>query len=168
MNQGDSKQAEKACAKIDRSKPNCWIGLRRPFQKWDDHTKVKEFVNWSPGEPNNFGQSEDCVEMYSGGDGKWNDVACEAKRYFLCNIERPVQRMKTEKRDQMIIKRIQRHKIKWDLYQDMAKRKKMMKAWYKKMREKKKRIMKQKREEVKRMREVMRKKMFQSQFSRMR
>jgi len=33
------------------------------------------YTNWRPGEPNNFGNIEDSVEMFSSGqNGKWNDL----------------------------------------------------------------------------------------------
>ncbi|KAM9099372.1 low affinity immunoglobulin epsilon Fc receptor isoform X2 [Sarcophilus harrisii] len=56
----------------------CWIGLRDldregEFQ-WMDESPLN-YTNWSPGEPNNQGQGEDCVAMRPF-NGKWNDAYC--------------------------------------------------------------------------------------------
>jgi hypothetical protein len=42
------------------------------------------FENWFPGEPNNFNNVEDCVEIdISLSDGKWNDLDCVSSRIFV-------------------------------------------------------------------------------------
>eukprot|EP01084_Bolivina_argentea_P115535 205444_1 len=152
MNQGDSKQAEKACAKIDRSKPNCWIGLQAPFKKWDDGKKLHEFVNWSPGEPNNRGGKENCAELYSKGDGKWNDLACKAKRFFLCNMETDIQRMDFHERESLVERRLERHQKKWEMYQKVNKQKKYFKNLMRKFRERAKEMAKMQKEKMEKQR----------------
>ena len=44
--------------------------------------------NWLPGQPNNkynkcFGD-EDCVEVKTDPKGKWNDICCGKRRYYVC------------------------------------------------------------------------------------
>uniref|UniRef100_A0A8C5VDP7 Fc epsilon receptor II n=1 Tax=Microcebus murinus TaxID=30608 RepID=A0A8C5VDP7_MICMU len=57
-----------------------WIGLqdldREGQFTWMDGTPM-DYSNWSPGEPNNQAQGEDCVMMR--GSGQWNDAACHSK-----------------------------------------------------------------------------------------
>ncbi|XP_059518198.1 pulmonary surfactant-associated protein D-like [Myotis daubentonii] len=42
------------------------------------------YSNWNPGEPNNDGGKEHCVEMYT--TGKWNDKVCGVKRLVICEF----------------------------------------------------------------------------------
>nr|2GGU_A Chain A, Pulmonary surfactant-associated protein D [Homo sapiens]2GGU_B Chain B, Pulmonary surfactant-associated protein D [Homo sapiens]2GGU_C Chain C, Pulmonary surfactant-associated protein D [Homo sapiens]2GGX_A Chain A, Pulmonary surfactant-associated protein D [Homo sapiens]2GGX_B Chain B, Pulmonary surfactant-associated protein D [Homo sapiens]2GGX_C Chain C, Pulmonary surfactant-associated protein D [Homo sapiens]2ORJ_A Chain A, Pulmonary surfactant-associated protein D [Homo sapie len=42
------------------------------------------YSNWAPGEPNDDGGSEDCVEIFT--NGKWNDRACGEKRLVVCEF----------------------------------------------------------------------------------
>lgn len=54
-----------------------WIGLNdeavEGVFEWYDQSPVT-FTNWAPGEPNNLGGNEDCVQIYP--DGLWNDLPC--------------------------------------------------------------------------------------------
>ncbi|XP_057592592.1 pulmonary surfactant-associated protein D [Hippopotamus amphibius kiboko] len=42
------------------------------------------YSNWAPGEPNNDGGKENCVEIYT--NGKWNDKACGEQRLVICEF----------------------------------------------------------------------------------
>ncbi|XP_004583581.2 pulmonary surfactant-associated protein D [Ochotona princeps] len=42
------------------------------------------YSNWAPGEPNNNGGSENCVEIFS--NGKWNDKVCGEQRLVVCEF----------------------------------------------------------------------------------
>ncbi len=46
------------------------------------------YLNWEPvNEPNNFGGSENCVEMYTSFNfGMWNDASCNAAFRYVCEI----------------------------------------------------------------------------------
>ena len=46
----DNKNAQEACQRLDIMKrKHCWIGLQRPFKKWNSRDDVKQFQNWAPG-----------------------------------------------------------------------------------------------------------------------
>lgn len=60
-----------------------WIGLgdedvEGEFE-WYDQSPYGGYTNWAPGEPNNSGGNEDCVQIYpTGGEaGLWNDEDCD-------------------------------------------------------------------------------------------
>ncbi|XP_029771515.1 pulmonary surfactant-associated protein D isoform X2 [Suricata suricatta] len=42
------------------------------------------YSNWAPGEPNNNGGAENCVEIFT--NGKWNDKACGERRLVVCEF----------------------------------------------------------------------------------
>ncbi|XP_019490120.1 PREDICTED: pulmonary surfactant-associated protein D-like [Hipposideros armiger] len=42
------------------------------------------YSNWGPGEPNNDGNAEHCVEIYT--NGKWNDKNCGEQRLVICEF----------------------------------------------------------------------------------
>ncbi|ELK09490.1 Pulmonary surfactant-associated protein D [Pteropus alecto] len=42
------------------------------------------YSNWAPGEPNNNGGAENCVEIYT--NGKWNDKSCSEQRLVICEF----------------------------------------------------------------------------------
>eukprot|EP01083_Nonionella_stella_P081001 222860_1 len=159
----DNTAAMEACNAIDISKRSCWIGLQRPFETWADGEDTEGFENWAPGEPNNAGFYENCAELY-GGNGKWNDMGCMAKRYFLCDLETRLQRMDVKKRKKMILSRLRRHKDRWQRYRRNEYRAKIRKQYRKKMM---KYMMKQ-REQLRNMqqkrRETFRQRIFKDQY----
>ncbi|XP_066446129.1 C-type lectin domain family 4 member G-like [Eleutherodactylus coqui] len=65
-------------------KDRYWIGLWRDKKnanwKWLDGS-VMSFSNWKPGEPNNWGNSEDCAESKL---GFWNDDTCTTTLKYAC------------------------------------------------------------------------------------
>ncbi|XP_008588453.1 PREDICTED: pulmonary surfactant-associated protein D [Galeopterus variegatus] len=42
------------------------------------------YSNWAPGEPNNNGGAENCVEIFT--NGKWNDKSCGEQRLVVCEF----------------------------------------------------------------------------------
>ncbi|XP_037661206.1 pulmonary surfactant-associated protein D isoform X2 [Choloepus didactylus] len=42
------------------------------------------YSNWAPGEPNNNGGAENCVEIFT--NGKWNDKSCRELRLVVCEF----------------------------------------------------------------------------------
>lgn len=58
-----------------------WIGFNDETTEgtfvWYDQAPIT-YTNWAPGEPNNSGGNEDCVQIYPAGanPGTWNDLSC--------------------------------------------------------------------------------------------
>jgi hypothetical protein len=68
-----------------------WIGAsdsqREGSWRWIDGSAVS-WENWGSGEPNDFGQGEDCVQFYPW-DGTWNDARCDVRLPFVCTWSEP-------------------------------------------------------------------------------
>eukprot|EP01084_Bolivina_argentea_P206239 352158_1 len=62
---------------------SCWIGLERPFDKWQDRNAMS-YNNWNTNEPNNYANDESCTEIIYN-NGQWNDLPCRKSKYFICN-----------------------------------------------------------------------------------
>jgi hypothetical protein len=67
-----------------------WIGFNdfddEGSFEWLDGTAVT-FTNWNAGEPNDYGQGEDCTEIIAGvGSNVWNDANCNGQRDFICRV----------------------------------------------------------------------------------
>ena len=46
----DNLKASAACRAMHVSGTrHCWIGLQRPYQRWDDGTDISKFESWAPG-----------------------------------------------------------------------------------------------------------------------
>ncbi|MFN7014081.1 MAG: PKD domain-containing protein, partial [Bacteroidia bacterium] len=73
--------AENQCIMSELNRLNqtgvIWIGFNdenvEGTFEWYDQSPVT-FTNWAPGEPNNSGGNEDCVQIYP--NGFWNDLPC--------------------------------------------------------------------------------------------
>ncbi|XP_033635678.1 alpha-N-acetylgalactosamine-specific lectin-like [Asterias rubens] len=67
-----------------------WIGYHdighENVHQWIDETAAV-YCNWATGEPNNYPESENCVEKYKQyASQKWNDFDCNAKQQFVCKL----------------------------------------------------------------------------------
>ncbi|XP_036291548.1 C-type lectin domain family 4 member K isoform X2 [Pipistrellus kuhlii] len=68
-----------------------WIGLTKAGSEgewyWVDNTpfnKVQSMKFWSPGEPNNLGNNEHCVNLKMSSLQSWNDASCDHQLLFIC------------------------------------------------------------------------------------
>ncbi|XP_019621887.1 PREDICTED: lactose-binding lectin l-2-like, partial [Branchiostoma belcheri] len=53
---------------------------------WDDGVPLGDFRAWSPGQPDNAGDNEDCAEYWPL-TNTWNDGQCTfADRKFICQL----------------------------------------------------------------------------------
>jgi len=48
---------------------------------WSDGTEV-DYTNWGGGEPNDWGNNEDCTVLKP--QGYWNDVSCTTQLASVC------------------------------------------------------------------------------------
>ncbi len=64
-----------------------WVGFNDEVQEgkfvWSDGTPT-DFTLWNGGEPNDFGNGEDCTQAYS--LGNWNDLDCNAGIRYVCKL----------------------------------------------------------------------------------
>ena len=67
-----------------------WVGFSDQSAEggwvWSDDSPVA-YVDWADGEPNNYGNGEDCGEIVVGGlagGGTWNDQKCDRKSKAIC------------------------------------------------------------------------------------
>jgi len=68
-----------------------YIGLIKVGGQWEWLGGVRMTVtNWHQEEPNNAGGYEDCVEYKPQRPNRWNDVECNSKKNYICQI--PKQR----------------------------------------------------------------------------
>merc|ERR1712198_824513 len=68
-----------------------WIGIsdisKEGNYQFVDGTPVKT-AYWHPGQPDNFGNREDCIH-YVLKKHSWNDAVCGARKNFLCQVGGP-------------------------------------------------------------------------------
>jgi hypothetical protein len=90
-----ANQAENDFLKNNIGSSNCWLGMERKSQ-WDRNWKCSDNSEanetswawaWAPGQPNNYGGYEGCVEMYGNGSGKWNDCASWTTNLCICEMQ---------------------------------------------------------------------------------
>lgn len=70
-----------------------WIGASRTGTQdvwvWYNPSgfETVRHSDWAQGEPNkHFGSNEDCVEIRPLHDFRWNDLICDAKNAFICEM----------------------------------------------------------------------------------
>ncbi|XP_072020401.1 macrophage mannose receptor 1-like [Amphiura filiformis] len=72
---------------LKRAVSSYWIGLREYTVEgdytWTDSSAL-DYTNWNPGEPNDHNGEEQCGEVETFDDGRWNDQACGIKLAFVC------------------------------------------------------------------------------------
>ncbi|XP_060771668.1 putative C-type lectin domain family 20 member A [Neoarius graeffei] len=66
-----------------------WFGLFRDTWKWVNDTIASD-LQWIPGQPNNAQHPESCGSFYQ---GNFQDEACSAGHYFLCESISPIRRI---------------------------------------------------------------------------
>jgi len=70
-----------------------WIGLSDRSEegdwRWLDGSAVEYEGAWADGEPNNYGNGEDCAESNWGGDARWNDAPCSGEQPYVCEFPSP-------------------------------------------------------------------------------
>ena len=50
---------------------------------WSPSNTPLSYTNWNGGEPDNWGDGQDCLMLVEG-SGKWNDGTCTGKRKYVC------------------------------------------------------------------------------------
>lgn len=82
-----NKENRAIMAIVDAYEATLWVGMSDVADEgtweWVDGSSVS-YTNWAPGEPNNYGNDEDCLEVGYYASGAWNDNACSAQHPFVC------------------------------------------------------------------------------------
>ena len=64
-------------------------GVESEFE-WSDGSAV-QYTYWKDWNPDNWANSEDCVNVRSDNDGRWNDENCRTNRPFICKRSKGCQ-----------------------------------------------------------------------------
>ncbi|KAM9839934.1 C-type isolectin Sp-CL4-like [Aulostomus maculatus] len=83
----EAQQDQVFCMGIeDQGMSQYWIGARRQAGgfHWTDGSGLMTFKKWGHGQPDNWGDREDCVMINTDHWGRWNDLTCTDKRRFIC------------------------------------------------------------------------------------
>ena len=103
----DREKAKALCMTRPATNDGCWLGLHQPFGAgneqwaWSDGSDLDFGFDsndgamptlgvdpWAPGEPNDYGDGEDCVQLRYSFAFNWNDAQCNDAnfRYYpICN-----------------------------------------------------------------------------------
>ncbi|CAH1244087.1 COL6A5 [Branchiostoma lanceolatum] len=67
-----------------------WIGLhdqhREGYFKWIDGTPLGSYNRWDSGNPDNADGDEDCVHFTDWKEHRWNDLQCNNRLRFICQV----------------------------------------------------------------------------------
>ncbi|XP_067232917.1 C-type mannose receptor 2-like [Chanodichthys erythropterus] len=71
-----------------------WIGLNDVASEgnweWSDGSVFYPYLSyWKEGQPDNWGDNEDCGQVQGASDGRWNDETCTARRQYICKRLNP-------------------------------------------------------------------------------
>ncbi|XP_072570731.1 uncharacterized protein [Paramormyrops kingsleyae] len=71
-----------------------WIGLNdivsEGVWEWTDGSVYYPYLAyWKPGQPDNWGDDEDCAQIIGANNGQWNDEPCSVRRRYICKRPNP-------------------------------------------------------------------------------
>jgi hypothetical protein len=82
-------QDEVQAGAFGRGGGDWWIGADDLAQEgqfeWTDGTPF-DYTAWADGEPNNWGEVENCAHLWSWSGGPWNDLDCNSSIYYVCRL----------------------------------------------------------------------------------
>lgn len=70
---------------------DCWIGgyLEQGISYWSQTGHVIYYTAaWAANQPDG-GSGDLCIQMNYGESYKWDDITCEKKKAFICEIDQP-------------------------------------------------------------------------------
>ncbi|XP_034722944.1 C-type lectin BML-1-like isoform X19 [Etheostoma cragini] len=91
INGEQMNQVQCAMYRATPGKAHYWIGAylkqvgRTRKWSWTDGS-FGRYINWARGQPDNFLFREGCVEMNYWDWGLWNDVNCNEKKPYVCEV----------------------------------------------------------------------------------
>ncbi|KAL4617320.1 macrophage mannose receptor 1-like [Arapaima gigas] len=71
-----------------------WIGLNDIVSEdqweWSDGSAYYPYLSyWKSGQPDSWGDNEDCVQVLGANDGQWNDASCTIRHRYICKRPNP-------------------------------------------------------------------------------
>uniref|UniRef100_A0A8C1QTE4 C-type lectin domain-containing protein n=1 Tax=Cyprinus carpio TaxID=7962 RepID=A0A8C1QTE4_CYPCA len=86
-NKDENEKVKKIISDNNKSESFVWFGLFRVRDSWQwSDQSNSSFRYWKSGQPDKYGQGEDCTAVEQKAQGQWNDISCSNHQFpFVCH-----------------------------------------------------------------------------------